>query len=105
MAGVVLRPSAGMVGREQAAVRAYAAAEQGGRGAGCSELTSRIREGRMIPPNPPVEAGANAGTVLAGKGSLRRAKSSAPLPAARRSGGLHPTTGGSGGIIRPGRVR
>jgi hypothetical protein len=36
-----------------------------------------------VPATPPVEVHVDAGTVLAGKGALRRF---APLPAPRRSG-------------------
>src|SRR6516162_7789802 len=39
-----------------------------------SELTSRMHEGLVIPPDPPVVVCPNARTVLAGKGPLRRAR-------------------------------
>ena len=41
----------------------------------------------------------DARTVLACKGSLRRAEDGAPLHAPRRSGLRKATTGGSGGMI------
>ena len=50
-----------------------------------------------VPAPPPIRIWVNARTVLAGKGSLRRAEDGAPLPAARRSGGKTLAMGGSGG--------
>jgi len=62
--------------------------------------TNRNHEDR-VPATPPVH-GRDARTVLAGKGSLRRAKTGAPLPTPRRSGGVADATGGSGGnTIQP----
>jgi hypothetical protein len=43
----------------------------------------KAHQQERVPDTPPVEVPPDAGTVLAGKGSLRRF---APLPAARRSG-------------------
>ena len=59
-----------------------------------SELTSRIRASRQAARRQRV---ASARTVLARKGSLRRAENGAPLPAPRRSGQAKYATGGSGG--------
>jgi hypothetical protein len=49
----------------------------------CISLKAHQQE--RVPATPPVELWGNARTVLALKGSLRRAKNGAPLPAARRS--------------------
>jgi hypothetical protein len=61
-----------------------------------SELTSRMNH----PTGAARRCAFDTRTVLAGKGSLRRAEDGAPLPAARRSGLRNATTGGSGGMIR-----
>jgi hypothetical protein len=52
-----------------------------------------------VPPPPPVEGGGRARTVLAGKGSLRRAVARPWLLRAVPAG-LRTATGGSGGNTR-----
>ena len=50
-----------------------------------------------VPAPPPIHILVDARTVLAVKGSLRRADDGAPLPAVRRSGHEADAMGGSGG--------
>jgi hypothetical protein len=54
--------------------------------------------GSVIPPEPPIEAVGNARTVLAGKGSLRRAKPMRALACCTPFRPDHDAMGGSGGI-------
>jgi hypothetical protein len=63
----------------------------------CPKPTLKAHQRERVPAPPPVEVWVDARTVLAVKGSLRRAKPGSPLTAPRRSGRMVIATGGSGG--------
>ena len=68
-------------------------------GSAVQNLGSKLTSGIMFPPRRPSTVHGSARTVLALKGSLRRANTGAPLTAVRRSGQMVIATGGSGGNV------